>query len=494
MRTEPFQFLDVVEPDRRSSIAQAGSTRRALPLCVDLDGTLVRTDTLLEGGAGLMLSGQGLRSMARQRPASRAALKHSLAGIVRLDPALLPYNEEFLSYLWSERAAGRSLILVTAADLQVAHAVADHLGLFDEVIASDGIMNLKGVAKCEALCERFGTGNFAYAGDSSADLEVWRAAGSAVIVNAAPSVARAARRLTVIEAEFDSRESLLAAGLEAMRPHQWVKNLLVFIPLFTSHTLGDLNSWFSSLLMFAAFCAAASGVYLCNDIADLSADRQHPRKRNRPFARGALPLLPGAALAVALLLAGLALAALGGNFTTLAVYVLITFCYSFRLKELPLVDVFTLAALYTIRLFAGGEAIGHPLSFWLLAFSCFLFLGLALVKRVAELGSSRGVIRRGYTSADAAFLQMLGASAAMTSSVVLALFVHSEATAERYASPGVLWALMPLLLFWQCRIWLATTRGTMRDDPIVFAAKDKVSWLIAAASIMVLTCAQLPLR
>lgn len=470
-----------------------------MPLCVDLDGTLVRTDTLLEGGARLMLSGQGLRSMARQRPSSRAALKQSLAGIVRLDPALLPYNDELLAYLQSEHAAGRRLVLVTAADVQVARAIADHLDLFDEVIASDGVLNLKGLAKANALSERFGAGKFAYAGDSPADLEVWRVAGSAVIVNAAPSVARAARLLTTVEAEFDSREPLLAAALEAMRPYQWVKNILVFVPLFTAHALGNLGGWLSAVLMFAAFCATSSGVYLCNDLADLSADRQHPRKRNRPFARGALPLLPGIGLAVALILTGLVLAALGGGFPSLAVYVVMTFCYSFRLKELPLVDVFTLAALYTIRLFAGGEATGHPLSFWLLAFSSFLFLGLALVKRVAELGavtaSGQGVVvRRGYTSADSAFLQMLGTSAVMASGIVLALFVQSEATAERYSSPGLLWALVPLLLFWQCRIWLATTRGTMRDDPILFAAKDKVSWLVAAAAVAVLTCAQFPLR
>lgn len=489
----------MIIPGGRAGGEQASDERRALPLCVDLDGTLLRTDALLEGGAGLMLSGQGLRSMVRQRPTSRAALKQSLARLVRLDPALLPYNNELLSYLRSERAAGRSLVLVTAAHVQVAQTIADHLGLFDEVIASDGVTNLKGLAKAKALRERFGAGNFAYAGDSPADLEVWRFAGSAIIVNASPSVARAARRLTAVEREFDSRESLLATALEAMRPHQWVKNILVFIPLFTAHVLGDPDAWYSSLLMFAAFCATSSGVYLCNDLADLSADRQHPRKRNRPFARGAFPLLPGAGLAVALILSGLALAALGSGFTWLAVYVLMTFCYSFKLKELPLVDVFTLAALYTIRLFAGAEATGNPLSFWLLAFSSFLFLGLALVKRVAELGSAAAsgretIVRRGYTSADRAFLQMLGASAAMTSSVVLALFVHSEATAERYASPGLLWALMPLLLFWQCRIWLATTRGTMRDDPIIFAAKDKVSWLVAAASVAVLTCAQFSLR
>jgi 4-hydroxybenzoate polyprenyltransferase len=279
-----------------------------------------------------------------------------------------------------------------------------------------------------------------------------------------------------------------------MRPHQWVKNLLVFVPIFTAHAIADASAWISASLTFAAFCATASAIYLANDATDLAADRKHSRKRLRPFASGALPLTTGLGAAALLAVAGLALGLASGTLAVIAVYAALSTAYSLKLKEMPLIDVFLLGGLYTIRIFGGGVATGHALSLWLLAFSGFLFLGLALLKRVAELGpakpaSAGQVARRGYMPADLPILQMLGCSASFASSLVLALFVQREATAAQYASPGLLWGIVPVMLFWQCRLWLSTARGYMHDDPIIYSARDWVSWLVGGALMLLLLLA-----
>jgi 4-hydroxybenzoate polyprenyltransferase len=285
--------------------------------------------------------------------------------------------------------------------------------------------------------------------------------------------------------------------VRAMRPHQWLKNLLVFVPILTAHALGEVGSWVNAALAFAALSATASAIYIVNDLTDLAADRRHPRKRRRPFASGALDPVSGGIMAAFLLTLGIGLGHACGVLPVLAVYAACSLSYSFKLKELPLVDIFTLAALYTLRLFAGGEATGHLVSLWLLGFSSFLFLSLAALKRVEELmalaqRSGRQAARRGYLAEDAAILQMFGCCAAFMSSVVLALFVQNEAAAQQYASPALLWATVPLILFWECRLWLSTARGYMHDDPIVYAARDWVSWLVAAAVTIILIAARFP--
>ena len=466
-----------------------------IPLCVDLDGTLIRSDLLVEGLLAMGTDWRHWPLLARLLSGSRAALKQRVSHAVPIDPALLPYNEALLAYLREQKRRGRTLVLATAADEVSARAVAEHLGLFDAVLASDGVRNLKGAHKAEAISAHFGGQPFAYAGDARIDLTVWAVAQKAVVVNASPAVLAAARRATTIEAEIDDRPPLPRAALRAMRPHQWVKNLLVFVPIFTAHALGDLSAWLGALAMFGAFCAMASSIYLVNDLSDLPSDRRHPRKRNRPFASGALPIPHGLALAAVLFVAGVVLAALAGAPGVVLVYAAMSVGYSLQLKEKPLVDVFMLAALYTIRLYGGGEATGYNLSLWLLGYSGFMFLSLALVKRVEEVNAvarqpDRVMGRRGYGPTDAPILQAFGCGAAFASSLVLALFVQAEAVAGRYASPILLWGTVPLLLFWQCRLWLATARGQMHDDPIVFAARDRVSWLVAVMAVVLLTAAK----
>ena len=473
----------------------AAAGEPASPLCVDLDGTLVRSDTLFECLLAVGLSRSLMHGLRQLASSGRAAFKQSIVHAAALDPALLPYNEELLAYLRDQKAAGRRLVLATAADAGMARAVADHLQLFDEIVASDGVENLKGAAKASALVRRFGSNGFTYAGDSRADLAVWAAARSGITVNAPASVAAAARRTVPIEADFADRRDPVRAAIRAMRPYQWVKNLLVFVPIFTAHATGEISAWLGAAVAFAAFCATASAIYLFNDLSDLAADRRHAHKRRRPLASGALPLATGAALGVLLLCLGSALGAIGGVLAILAMYVAASLGYSLKLKELPLVDVFLLAGLYTVRLFGGGEATGHRLSLWLLAFSSFVFLSLALVKRVEELtapgdADSGFLARRGYGPGDAAILQSFGCAAAFASCVVLALFVQSEAVGDRYASPGLLWGMVPLVLFWQCRLWLSTARGYMHVDPIIYAARDWVSWLVAIGLLALLSAAK----
>ncbi|MDE2184014.1 MAG: UbiA family prenyltransferase [Alphaproteobacteria bacterium] len=475
-----------VLPDRGSPTA----SNAKLPLCVDLDGTLVRGDLLHEAAAGALFADwRNAWRIPLWTLQGRAALKRQLAQRWSFDPARLPYNEELIALVKAERDKGRRIVLTTAADEIIARRVADHLGLFDEIIASDGETNLRGARKATALCDRFGLGGFLYAGNDGSDHAVWEKADGAVVVNATPGVQRKAQARDPECLVIGQRARQLPALLRAMRPYQWVKNVFVLTPMFTSGALRDVDAWMHTLLAVAALCLVASSIYLLNDISDIAADRAHARKRNRPFASGALDVLAGLAAAPLLLAAGAALAVLSGAWISVAVYAVLSLGYTARLKEMPLIDIFILAALYVLRLEAGGEASGHIVSLWLLGFSSFLFLGLALVKRVSELqrqreaGKGRMVARRGYYVQDIEILQMFGVGTAFASAVVLSLYVQSQAAMQIYTRPQLLWALIPLLLFWQCRLWLSTARGYMHDDPIVYAARDWVSWLVFAGIV-----------
>lgn len=468
------------------------------PLCVDLDGTLVRTDMLVESFVVLLSDWKVLLRIPFWLIEGKARLKNELAKRAQIDPAVLPYCKDLLDYLQVQKSRGRYLVLATAADRVVADRIADHLGIFDEVLASDGSVNLTGKAKGHTLSARYGERQFSYAGNGRSDLAVWESAGAAVLVNASRSISRAALRTTKLEHKIDARPPRLRYLLRAMRPYQWSKNVLVFLPILTSNALGEVRAWFHAGLMFLAFCAVASGLYLLNDLTDLTADRKHPRKKQRPFASGALPLLVGLAMVPVLLLLGGLAAVASGAPMFVALYALVSLAYSFKLKEMPLIDLFTLSALYTLRLFAGGQSTGHPVSLWLLAFSSFLFLSLVIIKRVAELGSIRregisSAARRGYEVDDQFVLIAMGFGASFASSVVLALYVQSQIAVLQFVRPFVLWAIVPLMLFWQCRMWLSTARGYMRDDPIVYAAGDWVSWLVGLGLVSSLVLSRLSL-
>lgn len=482
----------VTRTSDRAAVGKPTEEATQLPLCVDLDGTLVRSDTLIESLSSGMRNWRIWRALLTLFTKGRAAMKREIAEIEPIDAATLPYNDDLLEYLRTEKARGRKLILVTAADRATADAVNRHLQLFDSVLASDGVCNLKGERKAVALVDLFGEQGFVYAGNDRSDLAVWRRAKSAIVVNASRSVAAKAAKTTDVERHVNEVRSQARASLRALRPYQWVKNLLVLVPIATAHALNDASAWISAGWTFAAFCATASGIYIINDLADLKADRLHARKRHRPFASGVLSLPLGLGMTAVLLTAGALFAALSGAIALVALYAVMSLSYSLWFKEFPLVDIFVLAGLYTLRLFAGGEATGHPVSLWLLGFSSFFFLSLALVKRVSEMMTLTGgrAARRGYMAADVPILQLMGIASGFTAIVVLSLFVQDEATSRLYSSPALLWCTVPLILFWLCRIWLSTARGYMHDDPIVYAAKDWVSWLVSLAVFGTLAAAK----
>jgi 4-hydroxybenzoate polyprenyltransferase len=474
----------------------ASGDARLLPLCVDLDGTLCHSDTLQESFLSAVRRDWTVLLLAPLWFArGRARLKDEIAARAQLNPVHLPYRRDLVGYLREQSDAGRSIVLATAANVRVAEGVACHLGFFDAVMASDSSTNLKGATKAEALVERFGEGGFAYAGNDQTDLAVWRRSGAAIIVGARSAIARRLPRTLPIERSFPGGAPFGLAALRALRPHQWLKNALVFLPLVAGHALLDLAALGAATLAFIAFSLTASGIYLLNDLADLESDRAHPRKCRRPFASGALPILFGLIFGPLCFLFGSALAFSVSAPCGLLVlcYAVISSLYSSTLKKWPLVDVFTLAGLYASRVLTGSLATGILPSIWLLSFSGFLFLGLAILKRTVELGTLaaelQGFSRRGYVAEDLPTLRMLGVSSSFASSLVLALYVDSHIAQSTYAQPSLLWALVPLVLFWNCRMWLSAGRGFVDDDPIVYAARDWVAWLTFAAAAAVLAAA-----
>ncbi|MBN8887170.1 MAG: UbiA family prenyltransferase [Rudaea sp.] len=472
----------------------AAQQRDDIPLCVDLDGTLIRSDLLIESALGLIRRNPlNILRCGAWLLRGKAAMKREIAARSEVDVSLLPYDDRVVDRL---RDSSRHRVLCTASDRKYADAVAAHLGVFDEVIASDGERNLAGSNKAQALVELYGERGFDYAGNAAPDLKVWQYARSAIVVNASDGLARRAAAVTSVEQVLPHNGGGLRTWIKALRLHQWLKNLLVFLPLLASHKLFQVEAVVLSLLAFVSFGLCASGVYVLNDLLDLESDRNHPRKRLRPFAAGTLALASGLVAAPALTVAAFALAiAVGAKFAiVLFGYWLLTLAYSFRLKRIAMLDTVVLAALYTVRIIAGTVAIHSAPSFWLLAFSMFLFLSLALVKRYTELRSllQQGRSRtdgRGYETDDLSLIQSLGGASGYLAVLVLALYINSSASEVLYRHQQVLWLLCPLLLYWVSRVWLKAHRGLMDDDPVVFALTDYVSRVVLALCAIVIVVA-----
>lgn len=451
-------------------------------LAVDLDGTLLRSDMLHESFWSAL--GRDWRSPFHASAAlmrGRAALKKHLAAASEVSVASLPYDAAVIAYIREWRQRGGRTALVTASDQNLAEAVARHLGIFDEVHGSDGRLNLKGEHKAQFLEDRFGHHGFAYMGDATADLPVWRRSARAITVNAPAPLRRRAEQVCSRTEHLQSGMRTPTQYLAALRVHQWLKNLLVFLPMLAGHRL-DLATLLPSLLAFMSFSLIASSVYVLNDLLDLGADREHPRKRNRPFAAGNIPLSHGMVMAGGLILAGAGLSALIGFefFAVMVAYFLLTSAYSLHLKRRSVIDICVLAGLYTLRIVAGGAATGIPLSVWLLTFSIFLFLSLAAVKRQAELidSAERGKLAaqgRGYHVDDLPIISMVAISAGYMSVLVMMFYVNSPDIMELYARPEALWGVCAVLLYWITRTVMVAHRGNMHDDPVVYAARDRVS-------------------
>ena len=456
----------------------------ALPqvLAVDLDGTLLRSNMLHEtfwsafarDWRAPFIAAAGLRR-------GKAQLKSALAERADVDVTLLPYDEEVIAYIREWRAQGGQVALVTATDQRLADAIGAHLGLFDAVFGSDGVRNLKGQAKAAFLVERFGAGGYAYVGDTHADAEVWRHSGHAVVKSRSGRVrskAQAHASSHVIPPPHGSA----GAMVRALRPHQWLKNVLVFLPVAGAHRLLDPELMLRAFAAFVAFSLVASSVYLVNDLLDLSADRAHARKRQRPFASGAAVIELGLPMAALLLLSGMGIAALLGLkfLLVIGVYFIATTTYSLSLKRYTIIDICVLAGLYTVRVLAGGVATGLAISVWLLAFSLFIFFSLAAVKRQAELvdavkASKLTIHGRGYHPDDLELVSQMATGSGLVSVLVMTLYLSSDVVTQIYHHPKALWGVTPVLLFWISRVIFKAHRGEMHDDPIVFAAKDRVS-------------------
>ena len=490
---EDANLIDAGEWSRRSGLSHAVSSPAApvatlAPLCVDLDGALVKSDTLIDS----------LLVLTRTRPAllfalpghllhGKAAFKAFVTSHVSLDVGHLPYNRALLQFLHEERARGRALYLVTGADVRLAERVAAHLGIFTGVLGSQGKVNLTGTRKLDRLRAEFG-GEYGYIGNDTPDLPLLAHAAEAMVVN--PSIRlRLRMRLRGIRPArtFAERRGSLRSALRAMRPHQWAKNLLVVLPLLLAHDKAG-GRYLSALLAFVCFSFTSSSAYIVNDLLDIEADRRHPRKRLRPFAAGDLSAIAGAGTASVLLLLAFSGARLVPFAFTgwLLFYLGSTLAYSWYLKQIALVDVLVLSGLYTLRLLAGSAATESHISHWLAGFSVFLFFSLAIVKRFAELENLRSSglpprNGRGYLVADAAQLRSFGTASAFAAVMVFAIYISSSDVVALYRRAQWLWLIMPLMILWLCRVWLLASRGELDEDPLIFAFTDPMSLAIGVA-------------
>ncbi len=492
-------------------LAPAPQTSHAkTPLCVDLDGTLVKSDTLVDA----------ILILARQQPASplqwpewlrkgRAGFKREVTDRAVIQMEHLPYNEPLVAFLWEERARGRKIYLATAADSAFAEKVAAHFpGLFDGVLASDGTLNLAGSNKLRAFQDRF-PGGFTYIGNAMPDRTLLAASHQPMVANPHRNLRVALRKdKTTIHREFADQRPTHKVLFKAIRLHQWAKNILVFVPPVLAHEI-NADTVVSSLLAFFSLSFCASATYIINDLLDIEADRRHPRKRKRPFASGDLSPFAGVSIVALFFLVAIVLGLLVpvahrylgqpvaypewrplGFLGWLAVYTVTTLAYSFVLKKKVLVDVIVLSGLYTVRLLAGSSATHVPVSEWLGAFSIFFFLSLAFVKRFSELhlmaaNNLSSASGRGYRTSDIEQLRSLGTGSAFASVVVLTMYISNLGAANLYAHVDRLWLLAPILILWISRVWLLASRGELHEDPVVYAITDKTSWAMGALSALV---------
>ncbi|GAB1452046.1 UbiA family prenyltransferase [Draconibacterium sp.] len=456
-----------------------------IPLVVDLDGTLIHTDLLYEG----------LVILVKKNPIyiflcllwlikGKIYFKKEIYKRIQIPYNLLPLNNELVYYLKEELLDGRQLILATASLKLNAQEFAETIPIFHRIYGSEKV-NLKGENKLNVLIDEFGEYNFDYIGNSHSDLTIFAKARYSFLVNPSRSLEKKARRISNLKHIWRFYKVTLKDYIKAIRVYQWIKNLLIFVPLVTSLSFTSTKLFFLATSGFLAFNFVASSGYIINDLLDLNSDRIHPSKKYRPFASGKITILTGLILAIILLLLGILIATqLNFLFSLiLLIYLITSLSYSFYLKKIVLYDVFTLALLYSIRVIAGGLVTNIAISFWLIAFSTFLFLSLAFVKRYSELmkiNEEKGLLVRGreYEKVDLGLLQIMGIVCGFISVVVFSLYLDSSDVRQLYSKPDTLWLIGFLILFWISRIWIITNRGKMTDDPIVFALKDINSYII----------------
>jgi 4-hydroxybenzoate polyprenyltransferase len=480
-----------------NKLQQTGAEGVSVPLAVDLDGTLIRTDSLIES-LMVLLKANPLFFVVLfiWLAMGKAYTKRQVARRVTLDISSLPYNLEILNFLRTQHRSKRTLILATGADEYIAQQIADYLHVFDKVIASDGKNNLTGVRKKEHLVAEFGVRGFDYLGNDRKDIFVWQAARQTLVVGSKTFIDSIHARFSNVERVFEVDTAGWSEWVHSLRLYQWLKNMLVFVPLLAEHRFNEGNLLLSGCVAFLSFGLCASSVYLLNDLLDLPEDRRHPRKRFRSFASGMLPLHAG--LLVAPLLLGVSIVIgliLPREFLLLlGLYYVMTLAYSLGVKKIVILDVILLAGLFSIRMLAGSAAVSIWPSSWLLAHSMFLFISLALVKRYAELVTMRiehgqAAKARSYVASDSELLAVMGVASAFVSVLVLVLYITSGSAQLLYGHLNVIWLACPALLYWLCYIWLIAHRGGMHDDPMIFALKDRVSRYILVSMLIIMLLA-----
>lgn len=464
------------------------------PLCLDLDGTLIATDSLAES----------LIVIIKTKPLyffllpfwilrGKYYFKSKIEQNSKLSPDRLPYIVQVLEFAKTEKAKGRMIVLATATMQGIADKIANYLGIFDLVIGSKDSKNLRSANKRDELVRLFGEKGFDYAGDSKADIKVWQSADKAIVVHPNNSVLKAAKAIGNVDKEFKEEYSKTKAYIKQIRVYQWIKNILLFLPFILAHKLFDTDIIFRVSIGFFSFSFLASFVYVLNDLMDLEADRIHPRKKYRPLASGKITLFRAFQLLPILLFVsfGLSLIFLPISFTLILIsYALTNIIYSIYAKKVMVLDIIILSSFYTLRIIAGAIAAGVVVSPWLIEFSIFFFFSLAAVKRFSELlnlkeQNQTSAKRRGYLVTDLDLVRNFGVISGYISVLIIAFYVHSDAVVLLYKRPEILWAISPCLLYWISRIWLLAHRGLMNDDPIVFTGKDTISYLVGFVIVIV---------
>jgi len=461
-------------------------------LVVDLDNSLLKIDLFKESlGKSLLKRPLVFFKTVMLALNSIALAKTFISKECKTDCHTLPYNNKILDIIDSYRKKGYLILLATGAPQAYAHSIANHLGLFDEVIATNEQINNVGINKLESI-KKHVNDSFIYLNDSVKDLPVWLHCKKAILIGDNGRVKNMLIKNNVEIIDTVKKEkSIIEILLKQLRVHQWSKNMLLFVPALLSHQLLEPGVFLNALCSFIAFSLLASSIYVLNDIIDVDYDRKHPMKKNRPIAAGDLSMLRAyAVLLVCFLIGGWMAMLLGTTFLfVMAVYIILNLLYSLYFKRIIILDVLLLMSFYTLRIIAGHIPDTFPFSPWLLSFSVFLFFSLAFLKRYVNIILENNVSTKngtGYSINDSNILKSFGVGSGIISTLVLILYTGSEQVQPFYLTPMILIFLAPIMLYWICRIWLLADRGLIKDDPILFAIKDKISYVVAICFLCIM--------
>lgn len=458
------------------------------PLAVDIDDSLLKTDMLLESLlAGFSIAPVTTLKVFWKNRRDKAALKAEMAEISNLDVSRLPVNEDVLAYARAARADGREVVLASGSDRALVDRLARRLDLEGDHIASDGTTNMTGGQKAEALVARYGDKGFDYIGNERTDLKVWEAGDTAIAVAPNPRTRRALASLRP-NAIYLGERYRFASIVKALRPHQWVKNILLLLPVIAAHR-ASFFGFDQILLGMIAFSFAASSIYIVNDLLDLDADRQHEKKHTRPFAAGTVPIRVGIAasfvLGVTALVASLIID--WKMFGLVAVYMSLSLAYSIYLKRLRWIDIWVLAILYTLRVVAGAVAGSVAASGWLIAFVFPVFMALGCVKRMTEVARAKDDNRvpgRAYSKLDRNDLLNMSVLSAVNANIIFLTYTYSPTADQLYAGIWELrWVVLPVSA-WLYRMISTGYAGAQNYDPIVFALRDRLGLVLLVVTVL----------